>query len=100
MVLSCAAVSLGCVGDRIFSDVAIGVASFAIVVAVGVARTMFAIADEFFAQPLLEDFNTLLRDFGPALMLEIIDCPFAVFDVTLPVSTRSLASKNHILCIL
>jgi len=46
---------------------------------------MFAIADEFFAQPLLEDFNTLLRDFGPALMLEIIDCPFAVFDVTLPV---------------
>ena len=61
---------------------------------------MFAIADEFFAQPLLEDFNTLLRDFGPALMLEIIDCPFAVFVVTLPVSTRSLASKNHILCIL
>ena len=82
-----------------FSDVAIGVASFAIVVAVGVARTMFAIADEFFAQPLLEDFNTLLRDFGPALMLEIIDCPLATFDeVTLPVSTRSLASRNHILC--
>ena len=80
-----------------FSDVAIGVASFAIVVAVGVARTMFAIADEFFAQPLLEDFNTLLRDFGPALMLEIIDCPLAAFDeVTLPVSTRSLASRNNI----
>ena len=82
-----------------FSDVAIGVASFAIVVAVGVARTMFAIADEFFAQPLLEDFNTLLRDFGPALMLEIIDCPLAAFEeVALPVSTRSLASRNHILC--
>ena len=91
--LACAAVSLGCVGDRTGSAVAIGFASFAIVVAVGVALTMLAIAEGLFAQPLLDDFSTLLRAFGPPLILDITDCRLSDFGFNLPVSIKSRASE-------
>ena len=65
------------------------------VVAVGVARTIFAIAEDF-AHPLVEDdFNTLLRAFGPPLILEITDCPLFALGFNLPVSMRSLASESN-----
>lgn len=61
-------------------------------VAVGVALTILAIAEGLFAQPLLDDFNTLLSAFGPPLMLDITDCPLCAFGFNLPVSIKSLAS--------
>ena len=67
------------------------------VVAVGVARTIFAIAEDF-AHPLVEDdFNTLLRAFGPPLILEITDCPLFALGFNLPVSMRSRASESNFL---
>ena len=94
---TCAAVSLGWVGDRTVSLVAIGLASLAIVVAVGVARTIFAMAEDF-AHPLLDDdFNTLFKAFGPPLILEITDCPLFALGFNLPVSMRSLASESKFL---
>ena len=93
---TCAAVSLGCVGDLTGSDVAMGFASLAIVVAVGVALTIFAMAEDF-AHPLLdEDFKTLLRAFGPPLMLEMTDCPLFALGFNRPVSMRSLASEKYV----
>ena len=93
--LACAAVNLGCVGDRIFSAVEIGFASLATVVAIGVALTILAIADGWFAHPLLDDLRTLLRTLGPPLKLEITEFPFKAFGFSRPVSIRSLASVKQ-----
>ena len=75
--------------------VAIGFASFAIVVAVGVALTMFAMAHPL----LLElDFITLFSAIGPPFGRlgnsdgRLIEIVLLVFN--LPVSIRSLASLN------
>ena len=91
---TCAAVSRGCVGDRIGSADEIGFASLATVVAVEVALTILAIADGWFAHPLLDDLRTPLRTFGPPLILEMTDCPFNIFGFSRPVSIRSLASAK------
>ena len=92
--VTCAAVSLGWVGDRTGSAVTIGLASLAMVVAVGVALTILARVEDF-AHPLLDDFSTLFSALGPPLILEITDCPLFVLGFNLPVSMRSLASKKE-----
>ena len=68
-------------------------ASLAIVVAVGVALTILAMADDL-AHPLLDDFSTLFSALGPPLILEITDCPLFALGFNLPISIRSLASTN------
>ena len=96
-LFTCAGVSLGAVGDLTGSEVITGLALVGMVDATGVALTMFAIAEGWFAQPLLEDFRTPLRSFGPPpLKLDITDVPLECLVFKRPVSIKSLASEKII----